>query len=147
MPPEKTPRKRSSKKPAEIAPPLPEPAVTPSQEKAALPALRRAPRKKTEGKSEPTTTTRARAVKPRTAKAEAIAPATTVETLPPVTTRESVSPEPKLNPLSILMVSPEAHPFAKTGGLAEVSAALTDALARIGHRVTLVLPRYRGIAV
>jgi starch synthase len=50
-------------------------------------------------------------------------------------------------PLSILMVTPEAHPFAKTGGLAEVSAALPQALARLGHRVTLVLPRYHGIAL
>jgi starch synthase len=44
------------------------------------------------------------------------------------------------------MVTPEAHPFAKTGGLAEVAGALTDALAHIGHDVTLVLPRYRGIS-
>jgi starch synthase len=44
------------------------------------------------------------------------------------------------------MVASEAHPFAKTGGLAEVSAALSDALTRLGHSVTLVLPRYRGIA-
>ena len=47
--------------------------------------------------------------------------------------------------LSILMVASEAHPYAKTGGLAEVAAALPDALGRLGHRVTLVLPRYRGI--
>jgi starch synthase len=45
------------------------------------------------------------------------------------------------------MVTPEAHPFAKTGGLAEVSAALPDALARLGHDVTLVLPRYRDVRV
>ena len=45
------------------------------------------------------------------------------------------------------MVTPEAHPFAKTGGLAEVSASLTDALGKLGHAVTLVLPRYRGLAV
>jgi starch synthase len=51
------------------------------------------------------------------------------------------------NPLSVLMVTSEAHPFAKTGGLAEVSASLTDALGLLGHTVTLVLPRYRGIAV
>jgi starch synthase len=50
-------------------------------------------------------------------------------------------------PLSILMVTPEAHPFAKTGGLAEVTAALSDALVRLGHAVTLVMPRYRGIDV
>ncbi len=42
------------------------------------------------------------------------------------------------------MVSSEAHPFAKSGGLAEVAGALPVALARLGHRVTLVLPRYRG---
>lgn len=42
------------------------------------------------------------------------------------------------------MVTPEAHPFGKTGGLAEVVGALPLALARLGHRVTLVLPRYRG---
>ena len=47
--------------------------------------------------------------------------------------------------LSILMVTPEAHPFAKTGGLAEVAAALPQALAALGHAVTLVMPRYRGI--
>jgi starch synthase len=45
------------------------------------------------------------------------------------------------------MVTPEAHPFAKTGGLAEVTAALTDALARLGHSVTLVMPRYRRVDV
>ncbi len=45
------------------------------------------------------------------------------------------------------MVTSEAHPFAKTGGLAEVSASLTDALGKLGHSVTLVLPRYRVIAV
>ncbi len=45
------------------------------------------------------------------------------------------------------MVTPEAHPYAKTGGLAEVAAALPDALGRLGHDVTIVLPRYRGIDV
>ncbi|MGH9313278.1 MAG: glycogen synthase GlgA [Vicinamibacterales bacterium] len=43
------------------------------------------------------------------------------------------------------MVSPEAAPFAKTGGLGDVAGALPQALGRLGHRVTLVLPRYRGI--
>ena len=42
------------------------------------------------------------------------------------------------------MVTPEARPFAKTGGLADVSGALPEALAHLGHRVTVVLPRYRG---
>jgi len=44
----------------------------------------------------------------------------------------------------ILMVSSEAVPFAKTGGLGDVAGALPLALARLGHRVTLVLPRYRN---
>src|SRR6476646_3023609 len=55
------------------------------------------------------------------------------------------APKPTRPPLSIVMVASEAHPYAKTGGLAEVVAALRDARARLGHRVTLVLPRYRGI--
>ncbi len=50
-------------------------------------------------------------------------------------------------PLSVLMVASEVHPFAKTGGLAEVSASLSNALGTLGHTVTLVLPRYRSIAV
>jgi starch synthase len=47
--------------------------------------------------------------------------------------------------LSILMVASEAVPFAKTGGLADVVGALSCALGRLGHAVTLVLPRYRGV--
>jgi starch synthase len=47
--------------------------------------------------------------------------------------------------LSILMVGSEALPFSKTGGLADVLGALPLALARLGHRVTLVIPRYRGV--
>jgi starch synthase len=42
------------------------------------------------------------------------------------------------------MVASEARPFAKTGGLADVAGALPQALARLGHRVTIVLPKYRG---
>jgi starch synthase len=45
------------------------------------------------------------------------------------------------------MVTPEARPFKTTGGLADVAGALPHALARMGHRVTLVMPRYRGIDV
>lgn len=43
------------------------------------------------------------------------------------------------------MVGSEALPFSKTGGLADVLGALPLALARLGHRVTVVLPRYRGV--
>ena len=47
--------------------------------------------------------------------------------------------------MRILMVSSEAGQFAKTGGLADVAAALPRALVRLGHQVDLVMPRYRGI--
>jgi starch synthase len=42
------------------------------------------------------------------------------------------------------MIASEANPFSKTGGLADVATALTRALGRLGHEVTLVTPRYRG---
>jgi starch synthase len=47
-------------------------------------------------------------------------------------------------PRFVLMLSSEAAPFAKTGGLADVAGALPLALGRLGHRVLLVLPRYHG---
>jgi len=43
------------------------------------------------------------------------------------------------------MVASEAAPFAKTGGLADVAGSLPLALARLGHSVTVVLPRYGEI--
>jgi starch synthase len=43
------------------------------------------------------------------------------------------------------MVGSEAQPYAKTGGLADVLGSLPQALARLGHQVDVVLPRYRGI--
>ncbi len=42
------------------------------------------------------------------------------------------------------MVSSEASPYAKSGGLADVLGALPAALAAIGHRVAVVIPRYQG---
>ena len=47
--------------------------------------------------------------------------------------------------MKILMASSEAVPFAKTGGLADMVSALSLALARQGHEVRLVIPRYYGI--
>ncbi|MCX5724422.1 MAG: glycogen synthase GlgA [Nitrospirae bacterium] len=43
------------------------------------------------------------------------------------------------------MVSSEAVPYAKTGGLADVAGALPLELAKLGHDVILVLPRYRCV--
>lgn len=49
-------------------------------------------------------------------------------------------------PLRILMVSSEAAPFAKSGGLGDVLGALPPALHERGAQVRLVLPWYRGVA-
>jgi starch synthase len=51
---------------------------------------------------------------------------------------------PSTPALDVLFVTSEMRPFARTGGLSDVSAALPRALARLGHRVTVVVPRYRG---
>lgn len=48
--------------------------------------------------------------------------------------------------MRIVNASSEMAPFAKTGGLADVSAALPKALAARGHEVTCFLPRYGSIA-
>jgi starch synthase len=45
----------------------------------------------------------------------------------------------------ILMVSSEAAPLAKTGGLADVVGALPRELAALGHTTAAVLPRYGNI--
>ena len=47
--------------------------------------------------------------------------------------------------MRILMVTPEANPFARTGGLAEVVSALAYALTRLGHQVMVAMPLYRQV--
>lgn len=54
--------------------------------------------------------------------------------------RERVSPA-----LDVVFVTSELGPFVKTGGLADVSAALPKALGKLGHRVTVFVPRYGTI--
>ena len=47
--------------------------------------------------------------------------------------------------LSILQVSPEVVPFAKTGGLADVVGSLPLALRELGHGVSVVMPLHREV--
>jgi starch synthase len=47
--------------------------------------------------------------------------------------------------LKILFVTSEIVPFVKTGGLADVSAALPQMLAEMGHEVRIVIPKYGAV--
>lgn len=47
--------------------------------------------------------------------------------------------------MRILFATSEAYPLIKTGGLADVSGALPEALRTLGHELRLVLPAYRTV--
>lgn len=49
--------------------------------------------------------------------------------------------------MHVLMVTSEAVPFAKSGGLADAVSALSKALRRLGHDVRIIMPRYSFIPV
>lgn len=49
--------------------------------------------------------------------------------------------------LKILFVTSELFPFVKTGGLADVSAALPQMLTELGHEVRILVPKYGAIDV
>ncbi|MNH97891.1 Glycogen synthase [compost metagenome] len=47
--------------------------------------------------------------------------------------------------MKVLFAAAEAHPFVKTGGLADVIGALPKALKGVGVDVRVILPKYKGI--
>ncbi|OGW26580.1 MAG: hypothetical protein A3K09_01525, partial [Nitrospinae bacterium RIFCSPLOWO2_12_FULL_47_7] len=47
--------------------------------------------------------------------------------------------------MKILLVSPEIHPFAKTGGLADIAGVLPKALRQMGHDIRVIMPKYKCI--
>ena len=47
--------------------------------------------------------------------------------------------------LKVLMVTPEAEPFAKTGGLADMVSSLSSSLKELGIDVRIIMPRYYRI--
>ena len=49
-------------------------------------------------------------------------------------------------PLNILFVSSEVEPFAKTGGLADVSGTLPQVIKDQGHEIRIIMPRYGSIS-
>ncbi|HET6272612.1 MAG TPA: glycogen synthase GlgA [Bacteroidota bacterium] len=48
-------------------------------------------------------------------------------------------------PLNVLFLSSEVEPFAKTGGLADVSGALPQTIKSLDHEIRIMMPRYGGI--
>ena len=50
-----------------------------------------------------------------------------------------------MKPIKVLIATPEAIPFAKTGGLADVAGALPKVLKGLGCEVRLIMPLYRQI--
>ena len=52
---------------------------------------------------------------------------------------------PSSKKYKILFVTSEVVPFMKTGGLADVSSALTQKLTEMGHQVRIVVPKYGSI--
>src|SRR2546430_881712 len=57
-------------------------------------------------------------------------------------TSTMTTPSSKSPPRSVLFLSTEVYPYAKTGGLADVSSALPQALRELGHDVRVMMPKY-----
>ena len=47
--------------------------------------------------------------------------------------------------VNVLFASSEVAPFAKTGGLADVCGSLPKEIAKLGHKVVVILPAYRCV--
>ena len=113
-------------------------------------------KKRPEAKPKPPVKTAARSAAPKAArKVAAKPPAAAAAPKAPVKPKAAAKPKaaPKQEaparerPLSVLMIAPEFRPYVRNGGLAQLTAALPEALGRLGHLVTLVLPKYHGIDV
>src|ERR1017187_7708455 len=53
-----------------------------------------------------------------------------------------LTPHSQFPPRGVLFLSTEVYPYAKTGGLADVSSALPQALRELGHDVRVMMPKY-----
>ncbi|KAK4477609.1 hypothetical protein RD792_016846 [Penstemon davidsonii] len=73
---------------------------------------------------------------------------TTVNTVTIDPTKEDAKPPPLAgaNVMNVILVAAECAPWSKTGGLGDVAGALPKALARRGHRVMVIAPRYGNYA-
>ncbi|OIT01157.1 granule-bound starch synthase 2, chloroplasticamyloplastic [Nicotiana attenuata] len=69
-----------------------------------------------------------------------------IETEDPENVDEKPPPLAGTNVMNVILVAAECAPWSKTGGLGDVAGALPKALARRGHRVMVVAPRYGNYA-
>lgn len=69
-----------------------------------------------------------------------------IEAEDPENVDEKPPPLAGMNVMNIILVAAECAPWSKTGGLGDVAGALPKALARRGHRVMVVAPRYGNYA-
>ncbi|KAI3520849.1 hypothetical protein L1887_10301 [Cichorium endivia] len=71
-----------------------------------------------------------------------------VEDVPDVPIGDDLKSPPLAGPnvMNIILVAAECAPWSKTGGLGDVAGALPKALAKRGHRVMVVAPRYGNYA-
>ncbi|OMO79297.1 Glycosyl transferase, family 1 [Corchorus capsularis] len=64
----------------------------------------------------------------------------------PAVEDEKPPPPAGANAMNVILVAAECAPWCKTGGLGDVAGSLPKALARRGHRVMVVVPRYAEYA-
>src|SRR5262245_43067148 len=102
---------------------------------AGMPEKKKRPTARTPPKSPPATGSESKPLpfddkpaSPAKSIAKPRAPKAAASSATPKPARSKRQPSASNPGLSILMVASEAHPYAKTGGLAEVVAALPDAL-------------------
>jgi starch synthase len=110
-----------------------------------------AEKKRPEVKPKPKTPTKSAAKAPTAGPARKVVPRPRSVPAKPKAVKPRASAKsadsPRELPLSVLMVAPEFRPYVRNAGLAQLTASLPEALARLGHQVTLVLPKYRGVDV
>jgi starch synthase len=103
------------------------------------------PAKSAARKPAPAVSTEAPAASQSARKAPAARKAAAARTARPAAPPDTgAAPAPRA--LSIVLVASEVAPLAGTGDLADVVGTAATALGALGHRVTVVLPKYAGIA-